>query len=107
KDWKEEDCVAEMDPPLNIKELTLLAIATSIDALACGVTFSFYEDFNILSTVLLIGATTFVISAGGVYVGNIFGDRYKAKAQLVGGIIMVLLGVKILCEHTLGIKILF
>lgn len=107
KDWKEEDCVAEMDPPLNIKELTLLAIATSIDALACGVTFSFYEDFNILSTVLLIGATTFVISAGGVYVGNIFGDRYKAKAQLVGGIILVLLGVKILCEHTLGIKILF
>ena len=107
KEWKENDKVEVIDPPLNFKELILLAIATSIDALACGVTFSFYEDFNIIKAIIIIGATTFTISAGGVYVGNIFGDKYKAKAQLVGGIILIFLGIKILLEHTLGVKILF
>ena len=107
KEWKEEDKVEIVDPPIDFKELTLLAIATSIDALACGVTFSFYEDFNIIKAIAIIGVTTFVISAGGVYVGNIFGDKYKAKAQLVGGIILIFLGIKILLEHTMGIKLLF
>lgn len=107
KEWKEEDKVEIVDPPIDFKELTLLSIATSIDALACGVTFSFYEDFNILKAIAIIGVTTFVISAGGVYVGNIFGDKYKAKAQLVGGIILIFLGIKILLEHTMGIKLLF
>jgi putative Mn2+ efflux pump MntP len=107
KEWKDIDCVEEMDPPLDFKELTLLAIATSIDALACGVTFSFEENFNILKAIAIIGVTTFVISAGGVYVGNIFGDRYKAKAQLLGGIILIFLGVKILLEHTMGITLGF
>lgn len=107
KEWKEKDVVDEMDPPLDYKELLLLAIATSIDALACGVTFSFYDDFNILRAIGIIGATTFVISAGGVYVGNIFGDRYKAKSQLVGGIILIFIGTKILLEHTMGITIGF
>lgn len=107
KEWKDVDKVEIMDPPLDLKELTILAIATSIDALACGVTFSFYEDFNIFRAILIIGITTFFLSAGGVYVGNIFGGKYKAKAQLVGGLILVFLGVKILLEHTMGITILF
>ena len=103
REWKDEDKVEELDPPLPIKELTLLAIATSIDALACGITFSFYESFNIIKAITIIGLTTFVISAAGVYVGNIFGNRYKAKAQLLGGVILVFLGVKILLEHQFGI----
>lgn len=107
KEWNQEDNVEIIDPPIDFKELTLLAIATSIDALACGVTFSFYENFNIIKAISIIGVTTFVISAGGVYVGNIFGDKYKAKAQLVGGIILIFLGIKILLEHTMGIKLLF
>ena len=107
KEWKEEDKVEVMDPPLNYKELVLMAIATSIDALACGVTFAFEENFNIIRAIIIIGVTTFVISAGGVYVGNIFGDKYKAKAQLVGGIILIFIGVKILLEHTMGITLLF
>ena len=107
KEWKDEDRVTEMDPPIDLKELTLLAIATSIDALACGVTFSFYESFNILKAILIIGVTTFVISAGGVYVGNIFGNKFKAKAQLLGGFILLFLGVKILLEHTMGITLGF
>ena len=107
REWKENDTIEEVDPPIDLKELTLLAIATSIDALACGVTFSFYDNFNILKAIAIIGATTFTISAGGVYVGNIFGDRYKAKAQLLGGVILIFLGVKILLEHTMGIVIGF
>ncbi len=107
KEWKDEDKVEIMDPPLDLKELTLLAIATSIDALACGVTFSFYENFNIIKAILIIGITTFCISSGGVYVGNIFGGKFKSKAQLTGGILLIFLGIKILLEHTLGIKILF
>ena len=107
REWKEVDVVEELDPPLDFKELTLLAIATSIDALACGVTFSFEENFNILNAIAIIGVTTFVISSGGVYIGNIFGDRYKAKAQLLGGIILIFLGVKILLEHTMGITLGF
>ena len=104
KEWKDEDKVEIMDPPLDYKELTLLAIATSIDALACGVTFSFYKGFNILRAILIIGLTTFAISAGGVYVGNIFGNKFKAKAQLLGGFILIFLGVKILLEHLFGIS---
>ncbi|SFN71985.1 Putative Mn2+ efflux pump MntP [Pseudobutyrivibrio sp. UC1225] len=107
KEWKEKDVVEEMDPPLDYKELTLMAIATSIDALACGVTFAFEESFNILRAISIIGFTTFVLSAIGVYVGNIFGDRYKAKAQLVGGIILIFIGTKILLEHTMGITLGF
>ena len=107
KEWKEKDVVDEMDPPIDFKELTLMAIATSIDALACGVTFSFEENFSILRAITIIGCTTFVLSAGGVYVGNIFGDKYKAKAQLIGGIILIFIGTKILLEHTMGITLGF
>ncbi len=98
---EEEEAVEVMDPPLDIKEMFLLAIATSIDALAVGVTFAFL-DYPIVEAISIIGVTTFVISIGGVYVGNFFGSRYKNKAELAGGLILVLLGVKILLEH-LGI----
>lgn len=98
---EEEEAVEVMDPPLDIKQMFLLAIATSIDALAVGVTFAFL-DYPIVEAISIIGVTTFVISVGGVYVGNFFGSRYKNKAELAGGLILVLLGVKILLEH-LGI----
>lgn len=81
--------------------MLLLAIATSIDALAVGVTFAFLQ-VDILFAVLFIGLTTFVLSAAGVKVGSVFGTRYKSKAELAGGAILVLLGVKILLSH-LGI----
>ena len=90
--------VKEMDPPLNIKEMIVLAIATSIDALAVGITFAFL-DYPIVESIIIIGITTFVISIIGVYIGNFFGSMYKKKAELAGGIILVLLGVKILLEH--------
>lgn len=90
--------VKEMDTPLNIKEMFVLAIATSIDALAVGITFAFL-DYPIVESIIIIGITTFVISIIGVYIGNFFGSKYKQKAELAGGIILVLLGVKILLEH--------
>ena len=83
---EEEEAVEVMDPPLDIKEMFLLAIATSIDALAVGVTFAFL-DYPIVEAISIIGVTTFVISVGGVYVGNFFGSRYKNKAELAGGLI--------------------
>ena len=101
KEWKEETKVEEMDAPLDIKEMFLLAIATSIDALAVGITFSFLE-VAIACACTVIGVVTFVISCGGVFVGNIFGERYKAKAQIVGGVILVVLGLRILLTHLFG-----
>ncbi|MGN0527536.1 MAG: manganese efflux pump MntP family protein [Eubacterium sp.] len=89
------------DKPFSIKELFLLAIATSIDALAVGITFAIIKT-NIWTAVALIGVTTFVLSAVGVFIGHKFGAKYKNKAELAGGIILVLIGVKILLEH-LGI----
>ena len=91
----------EMDKPLDIKELLILAIATSIDALAVGITFSFLE-VNIVEAITIIGVVTAIISAIGVFVGNIFGNKYKTKAEMAGGLILVLLGLKILVEHLLG-----
>ena len=98
---KEAEEVEKCEPKLNIKELFLLAIATSIDALAVGITFAFLK-VDIIPAIAIIGATTFTISAIGVFVGNIFGSKYKDKAELAGGIILILIGVKILLEH-LGI----
>ena len=96
KEEKEEE---EMGA-VSHKELLVLAVATSIDALAVGVTFSMLElAVSIGVAVALIGCTTFVISLGGVYVGNVFGARYKGKAEFVGGAILILIGVKILLEH--------
>ena len=87
---------------LEHRELFVLAIATSIDALAVGVTFAFLE-VNLLPSVTLIGCTTFVISAVGVKLGSIFGSRYEKKATIAGGVILILIGVKILAEHLLGL----
>ena len=96
---KEEKEEAEMGA-VSHKELLVLAVATSIDALAVGVTFSMLElAVSVGAAVALIGCTTFVISLGGVYVGNVFGARYKGKAEFVGGAILILIGVKILLEH--------
>lgn len=90
--------VGKMDPPLDLKEMFILAIATSIDALAVGITFAFLQ-VPIVEAISIIGITTFVISVIGVYVGNFFGNRYKKKAELAGGMILILIGLKILLEH--------
>ena len=79
-----------------------LAIATSIDALAVGVTFAFLE-VNIWFSVMIIGITTFLFSFAGVKIGNIFGSRYSKAAEITGGVILILLGVKILVEHLFGL----
>ncbi len=83
---------------LDIKGLFVLAIATSIDALAVGVTLAFLQ-VNVAAACSLIGITTFLISLGGVVVGNYFGARFQRKAQIAGGVILILIGVKILLEH--------
>ncbi len=93
----EEHATASLD----VKTMFLLAVATSIDALAVGVTFAFLQ-VNIIAAVLFIGMTTLLLSMIGVKVGNVFGLRYKAKAEIAGGVILILMGIKILLEH-LGI----
>ena len=96
----EEDCVCPTDEKeeLGVKNMLLLAVATSIDALAVGVTFAFLK-VQIIPAVSFIGIITFSLSAAGVKIGNVFGVRYKSKAELAGGIILVLMGSKILLEH--------
>ena len=84
--------------PFAVKSMLLLAVATSIDALAVGVTLAFL-DVNLPASVSFIGVTTFVLSAIGVRIGNIFGMRYKSKAELAGGVILICMGLKILVEH--------
>lgn len=88
----------EADDSLKFKIMFLLAIATSIDALAVGVTFAFL-NVNIWLSVALIGCVTFALSAIGVKIGNVFGVKYKSKAEFVGGCILIILGCKILIEH--------
>ena len=91
------DCHDQLD----LKELLMLAIATSIDALAVGITFAFLR-VNILPAISIIGITTFIISFAGVHIGHHFGSKYEKKAELAGGIILICIGLKILLEH-LGI----
>ena len=98
---KEEEVTEQTDSTLKVKELTVLAIATSIDALAVGITFAIL-DYPILEAVAIIGIVTFFICVAGVYVGNFFGSKYKNKAEFFGGSILILIGLKILLEH-LGI----
>ena len=88
----------EADESLDVKTMFLLAVATSIDALAIGITFAFLK-VNIIPAVCFIGIVTFIISFAGVKIGNVFGARYKNKAEIVGGVILILLGLKILLEH--------
>ena len=91
----------EQNDDFGVRAMVLLAVATSIDALAVGVTFAFLE-VNILPAAGLIGVTTFVLSALGIWVGHVFGLRCKAWAERIGGVILILIGVRILLEH-LGI----
>jgi putative Mn2+ efflux pump MntP len=95
------DKCEECDPSFDIKTMLTLAIATSIDALVIGMTFAFLR-VNIIPAISLIGVITFVLSVIGVKIGNTFGTKYKSKAELAGGIVLILIGIKILLEH-LGI----
>jgi len=91
----------KVDDSFAFKTMLVLAVATSIDALAVGISFAFL-GVSILPAVIIIGATTFVLSGAGLFVGNLFGTRYKSAAQIAGGVILILIGLKILLEH-LGI----
>lgn len=83
---------------IDIKTMLLLAVATSIDALAVGITFAFFKT-NIILAVTIIGVVTFVLSILGVKIGNRFGNKFQNKAELTGGIILIIIGLKILLEH--------
>ncbi|MCD2348013.1 manganese efflux pump MntP [Clostridium guangxiense] len=83
---------------LDLKELTLMSVATSIDALAIGITFAFLK-VSILPSIILIGCTTFTLSLIAVIIGNYFGAKYKNKAEIAGGIILILIGTKTLLQH--------
>lgn len=84
---------------LSVRTMFLMAVATSIDALAVGISLAMAGDVNILAAAGLIGLCTCILSAIGVKVGNVFGSRYEKKAQMAGGVILIVLGVKILLEH--------
>ena len=95
----DEECDTCGDADLSAKTMFIMAVATSIDALAVGVSLAMAGDVNIFAAVALIALVTFLLSAAGVRIGNIFGSRFEKKAQIAGGVILVLLGVKILLEH--------
>jgi putative Mn2+ efflux pump MntP len=95
---KEEE---ESNDSVDVKTMFLLAVATSIDALAVGVTYAFLQ-VQIIPAVTFIGLTTFSLSIVGVKIGNVFGLKYKSKAEICGGVILILMGIKILIEHLLG-----
>lgn len=97
-DGDECDCDGKAGS-MAVKEMFTLAVATSIDALAVGVTFALLPDVNIGAAVGFIGIITFVLSAIGIRIGNVFGAKFKSKAELAGGIILILMGLKILLEH--------
>ena len=99
---QECDCCEEHDADMSVKTMFVMAVATSIDALAVGISLAMAGDVNIWAAIALIGVTTCALSALGVKIGNIFGSRYEKKAEFAGGVILILLGLKILLEH-LGI----
>lgn len=88
----------EIDPDFSLRTMFVMAVATSIDALAVGISFAFL-GVNILTAAAVIGVTTFLLSVIGLKVGNIFGCRYKSRAEIAGGLILIFIGVKILIEH--------
>ena len=96
---KECDCCEEHYADMSVKTMFVMAVATSIDALAVGISLAMAGDVNIWAAIALIGVTTCGLSALGVKIGNIFGSRYEKKAEFAGGVILILLGVKILLEH--------
>lgn len=95
---KEEN---DADDSLGVKTMFLMAVATSIDALVVGITFALLPDTNIFAAVSFIGVVTLILSMIGAKIGNLFGAKYKSKAELAGGVILILLGTKILVEHLL------
>ena len=99
---KEEDCGCEDNADMSVKTMFVMAVATSIDALAVGISLAMAGNVNIWLSALFIGICTCALSAVGVKIGNVFGSRYEKKAQMAGGAILILLGLKILLEH-LGI----
>ena len=92
----------KLDDSFTVSTMLILAVATSIDALAIGVTFTFL-GVNIVEAIILIGITTGIISGVGLKIGNVFGSRYKSKAEMAGGIVLILMGIKILVQHLLGL----
>lgn len=92
------DC-EEHSADLSAKTMFVMAVATSIDALAVGISLAMAGNVNIFAAIGLIGVTTCILSAIGVKVGNVFGSRFEKKAQIAGGVILILLGIKILLEH--------
>lgn len=100
KEAKQEICDCDEDTDMSLKHILLLAIATSIDALAVGISFAFLQ-VNIYEAMLIIGITTFFLSFIAVYLGNRIGGFFQKYAGILGGIILILIGLKILIEHTL------
>ena len=96
-----DDETEKRNDKVDFKTMIILAIATSIDALAVGVTFAFFE-VNIILSISIIGLITFILSFVGVIIGNKFGDKFQNKAEFIGGMILIIIGLKILLEH-LGI----
>lgn len=97
--FSQDQAIAPENVSLEFKQMIPLAVATSIDALAAGVSFAFLQ-VDIIPAVSFIGLVTLTLSAGGVKIGQVFGARFKAQAELVGGVILILIGLKILLEHT-------
>ena len=96
---KEEECDCGKNADYSIKTMFTMAVATSIDALAIGVSLSLAGEVNIWLAILLIGVITCVLSALGVKIGSVFGDKFEKKAEIAGGVILILIGLKILLEH--------
>ena len=96
---QDEECDSCGSADLGVKTMFVMAVATSIDALAVGISLAMAGDVNILQAVILIGICTCGLSMAGVKIGSIFGSRFEKKAQLAGGVILILLGIKILLEH--------
>ena len=100
KEAFEKGCECEQqDADLSAKSMFVMAVATSIDALAVGISLAMAGDTNIYIAIALIGVITFAMASVGVKIGNVFGSRFEKKAQIAGGVILILLGIKILLEH--------
>lgn len=95
---KEDECEC-CEADMSVKTMFIMAVATSIDALAVGITLALAGNVNIFLAVALIGIVTFIMSCAGVKIGSIFGSRFEKKAQFAGGVILILLGLKIFLEH--------
>jgi putative Mn2+ efflux pump MntP len=96
---KDEECCPS--PDFSFRTMLAMAVATSIDALAVGVSLAFLK-VNIWKAIMLIGIITFIFSGAGIAIGNFFGAKWKSKAEFAGGFILIAMGLKILLEHTLG-----